>query len=99
MTRGCASGSAIAVTPPPHDVGMRIEQRPRPTIRPCFPCATGTDHCHGTLVLHADGTAECDEERRCERREDLHDWWVPCTDLGCGCTGDERPAERVLLAA
>ena len=64
----------------------------------CRTCTTGHRHCHGTLVLHADGTAHCDDAHRCEAREDLHEWWVPCTDLGCGCAGDEHP-EPMLLAA
>jgi hypothetical protein len=56
-------------------------------------------HCHGTLVLHADGTAECDHADHCETREDAHEWWLPCGDLGCGCVGDERPLALELLAA
>lgn len=64
----------------------------------CPTCAADHRHCHGTLVLHADGNAHCDEAAECEGREDLHDWWLPCTDLGCGCTGDEQP-QHLLLAA
>ena len=64
----------------------------------CRPCTTDHRHCPGPLVLHADGTAHCDDGHVCEAREDLHEWWVPCTDLGCGCVGDEQP-EPVLLAA
>lgn len=79
---------------------MRSRNRPHELTTPrCHPCAAGTAHCHGTLVLHADGAAECDEAHRCECREDLHEWWVPCTDLGCGCTGDEHPNPHLLLAA
>ncbi len=69
------------------------------TDRPCWACATALDHCHGTLVLHADGAAECDHADRCEGREDLHELWIPCTDLICGCTGDEHPAPMLLVAA
>ena len=54
--------------------------------------------CRGTLVLHADGTAHCDDAHACEAREELHEWSIPCTDLGCGCVGDEHP-EPLLLAA
>lgn len=69
-----------------------------PAAAACRPCASDLHHCHETLVLHADGTAHCDDAHRCEAREDLHEWWIPCTDLGCGCTGDEHP-EPLLLAA
>jgi hypothetical protein len=72
---------------------------PHRTARGCAPCAAELWHCHGTLVLHADGTAECDDAHHCHAREDVHDWWLPCTDLGCGCTGDERPLELELAAA
>ena len=71
---------------------------PAPPAR-CRPCTDGHDHCHGTLVLHADGTAECGEAGACEVREDLHEWWVACVELGCGCTGDEQDEPALLLAA
>ena len=59
----------------------------------CHDCHRGLEHCHGTLVLHADHTAECDEQARCGAAEDAHLWWVACTELGCGCTGDEATPE------
>ena len=55
-------------------------------------------HCHGTLVLHADGTAECDEVF-CGSDELQHELWVACDELGCGCVGDDAPLEGWLLAA
>lgn len=67
-------------------------------VRACRSCDDQLDHCHDTLVLHADGTAACDGSARCAAREDLHEWWIPCTDLRCGCTGDEC-TEPLLLAA
>ncbi len=55
----------------------------------CRPCHTGLAHCHDTLVVHADGTLECESWARCLADELMHDLWVPCTTLSCGCTGDE----------
>ena len=64
--------------------------------------------CAGVLVAHADGTLECDEAHECGADAAVHDWVVPCTELGCGCTGDEGDVvhlerfevrEVVLLAA
>jgi hypothetical protein len=61
--------------------------------------------CRGVLVAHADGTLECDEAHECGADEAVHEWWVPCTELGCGCTGDEgdvvelRPTREVVLLA
>jgi hypothetical protein len=65
----------------------------------CDDCDEGRAHCHGTLVLHADETVECDEQARCGADEVTHRWWVTCAELGCGCTGDEvAPAAPVTLA-
>jgi len=56
-------------------------------------------HCHETLVLHADGTLECEGEAVCGADELQHDLWVACGELGCGCVGDDAPLEGWLLAA
>jgi len=93
------------VTPPPHPVAMRFTNllprsaAPERSAAPACPqCSTDHHHCHATLVLHADGSVHCDDADQCEGREDLHEWWVSCIDLGCGCTGDEHP-QPMLLAA
>ncbi len=79
---------------------MRSRNRPRHHTAPaCATCDADLLHCHGTLVLHADGSAECDEAHRCGVREDIHDCWIACSELLCGCTGDEQPAPQLLLAA
>ena len=62
-------------------------------------CGTDLAHCHGTLVLHADGTVECDHEDACGADEPQHRLWVACDELGCGCVGDEAPLEVGLLLA
>lgn len=54
-------------------------------------CGTGLAHCHGTLVLHADGTVECEDVEVCGGDELQHELWVACDELGCGCVGDEEP--------
>jgi len=59
----------------------------------CDDCDEGLEHCHATLVLHADETIECDEQARCGAAEHAHRWWVTCVELGCGCTGDELVPE------
>lgn len=62
-------------------------------------CETELAHCHGTLVLHADGTVECDEVAACDADELQHELWVACDELGCGCVGDDAPLDGWLLAA
>lgn len=69
--------------------------------RSCQPCDAALAHCHGTLVLHADGSMVCDEASTCENTADWHQWWLSCTELqpACGCTGDEQPFPNVVARA
>ena len=69
--------------------------------RACEHCLASLAHCHGTLVLHADGTLACDEASSCELEAGWHQWWVSCTELepACGCTGDEHPLVELLARA
>lgn len=55
--------------------------------------------CRGVLVVHADGTSECDDQHECGADEAVHGWWLPCSDLGCGCTGEEADLEVAYLVA
>ena len=68
-----------------------------PAIPAC--CAEGLAHCHGTLVLHADGTVECDDDATCGGDELLHEVWLTCDELRCGCVGDDAPLDQLLVAA
>jgi hypothetical protein len=56
-------------------------------------------HCGHTLVVHADGTHECDGAAACGADELVHEWWLSCDELGCGCIGEEHDRELVLAAA
>ena len=62
-------------------------------------CDNELDHCHGTLVLHADGTAECEHGEVCDADEAQHELWVSCGELRCSCAGDDAPLDGWLLAA
>jgi hypothetical protein len=80
--------------------GMRISTlfRKSPVVSTC--CAeTDIACCRGTLVLHADGTVECDEQHVCGADEAQHELWVTCDELRCGCVGDDAPLEGWLLVA
>jgi hypothetical protein len=55
--------------------------------------------CHHTLVLHADGTAECDGVHECGCDQLVHDLWVSCDELRCGCVGEEHGLEWTWLEA
>jgi hypothetical protein len=41
--------------------------------------------CRYTLLVHADGTNECEGEHACGADELAHEWRLSCQELGCGC--------------
>ncbi|WP_199430928.1 hypothetical protein [Qaidamihabitans albus] len=54
----------------------------------CASCETGLDHCHGTLVWHGDGAAECTDHGCAGLDSMRHALVIDCeaVDGGCGCT-------------
>lgn len=50
----------------------------------CAACAVELLHCHGTLVLHADGSVECDVED-CGVAEEAHELVLMCTEVDPRC--------------
>jgi hypothetical protein len=50
-------------------------------------CAAELDHCHGTLVTHHDGFAECTEDACVAFDPARHTLSIGCQDIdgGCGC--------------
>lgn len=78
---------------------MRITTLFKKTRTPAPSGAADLARCHGTLVLHADGSVECDEQDACGADELQHELWVACDELGCGCVGDDAPLDGWLLAA
>jgi hypothetical protein len=58
----------------------------------CPDCGRDLDHCHGTLVLHRDRTAEC-TDTNCELADLLrHAFIIDCTAVPGGCCMAERAA-------
>ena len=49
-----------------------------------------TTGCRHTLVVHADGTHECDGEPACGADELVHAWLARCEDLGCACSAEDH---------
>jgi hypothetical protein len=47
--------------------------------------------CRGTLILHADGTDECEHGHLCGADELAHEHVVSCHELGCACAGEAWP--------
>lgn len=54
---------------------------------PCTHCTTGVDHCHGTLVVHATGPADCTQPDCTDTDEARHDLRIDCGSVmgGCDC--------------
>ncbi|BBX75530.1 hypothetical protein H7H78_14380 [Mycobacterium shinjukuense] len=57
----------------------------------CRDCRAGVEHCHGTLIRHADGPlqgrAECTEVDCLSPQLVPHAFVVDCDAIGCGCAG------------
>jgi hypothetical protein len=55
----------------------------------CEECVAGSSHCHGTLIIHADGSRECVDADCREVQEERHELVINCrTGLGdCHCGG------------
>jgi hypothetical protein len=50
----------------------------------CRDCLAGLEHCHGTVVHHAQYRAECTEES-CVSPEVVHAFTIDCEAIGCSC--------------
>ena len=59
--------------------------RPQPGGSACVECVADTDHCHGTLVRHADRSVECTDVDCWEMGGDRHGFVINCRDLSGGC--------------
>ncbi|MGH3450565.1 MAG: hypothetical protein ACRDQW_07515 [Haloechinothrix sp.] len=54
----------------------------------CARCSSDLEHCHGTIVEHADGFVECTEPA-CQDADGLrHAFVIECSMVegGCACT-------------
>lgn len=74
-------------------------RRPSEEAPACPICDDDLEHCHGVLVLHADGRVECWELPGCAGELVEHDHEVACDELGCGCLGDEAGFDLGLAVA
>jgi len=56
-------------------------------MSPCRECRAGLEHCHGTVVHHAQARSEC-TEAECTTPEALHSFRIDCEAVGCPCGQD-----------
>lgn len=61
--------------------------------RECFDCDGDVDHCHGTLVVHPAGGAECTEDGCADRDRHRHTLVTDCGLDGCRCGQPSAAAE------
>jgi hypothetical protein len=59
----------------------------------CPECSAAVDHCHGTLVLHADGSVECTDPSCTVYAVDRHGLLLVC-GAAEGCSCDSAESER-----
>jgi hypothetical protein len=62
----------------------------------CTDCDTERDHCHGTLIEHADGGVECTDDWCVIPYPVRHDMIVDCGVAGCAC---DQPVMAVRSAS
>jgi hypothetical protein len=55
----------------------------------CTDCRRNLDHCHGTLVVHDDGTLECTDDTCALREPSRHALIIDCETVAGGCCRDE----------
>jgi len=65
----------------------------------CHECDHGFECCHGTSILHADGTSECLGDDPCGLAHGLHRWAVDCDEVGCACRAEGAEPHALPLAA
>lgn len=51
----------------------------------CSLCAAVLDHCHGTLLAHADGSLECTDQDCHDTDRVRHLFLADCSDVAGGC--------------
>ena len=62
-------------------------------IEACVECHQDLEHCHGTAIVHVDGTADCSDDPDCRAGAELHLFLLSCHEVECSCAaGDARPA-------
>lgn len=63
----------------------------------CADCAAEVDHCHGTLIVHPGGSADCTTPG-CSDLEDVrHHLRIDCRSIAGGCRCAD--ARRLVVAA
>ncbi|MFR9752687.1 hypothetical protein ACL02S_16845 [Nocardia sp. 004] len=62
----------------------------------CSSRETTSNHCHGTLIVHASWITECTEEQCIDSTHSRHAFVIDCHNLagGCRCAEDDTVRRR-----
>ena len=77
-------------------VGARCYQR---CMGMCWDCGSDLDHCHGTLVIHGDGTVECTDGACIVLDPARHTLIIPCGRIAGGCACNPPHGEPLARAS
>jgi hypothetical protein len=59
--------------------------QPALVVQTCAECEQDLEHCHGTAIMHFDGTADCAEDPACRLAVEQHLFVVSCGEVQCDC--------------
>jgi hypothetical protein len=62
------------------------------TVDVCVECEQDLEHCHGTAIVHFDGSADCTEDPGCHLAADHHIFVISCVEVECSCAGPQPGA-------
>ena len=63
---------------------------PALVIEVCAECEQDLEHCHGTAIMHFDGSPDCAEDPGCHLAAEQHLFVISCGEVECSC-GDPQP--------
>jgi hypothetical protein len=49
----------------------------------CCECDRGLEHCHGTAIVHFDGSFDCTDDPDCKTGSAFHVCVITCDEEGC----------------
>ena len=69
-----------------------LTPEPAVTVDVCIECEQDLEHCHGTAIVHFDGSADCAEDSGCYLAADQHLFVISCDEVECRCAGPQPAA-------